>query len=62
MFVGSGPAAANIGTTAGAKTAAYNLGVDGAPLASSEPKNILNLRNFSSGSLTTNQSYRKKSQ
>ena len=41
-FINQGPAAANEGGTAGALSAAYNLGTDTAPVDQSDPENILN--------------------
>ena len=41
-FVTEGAAAANKGTTAGAKSGAYNLGSDTAPIDQATPKNVLN--------------------
>jgi hypothetical protein len=41
-FVTEGPASANIGATAGAVSAAYNLGTDTAPIDQATPANILN--------------------
>ena len=41
-FVTEGAAAANKGTTAGAKSGAYNLGSDTAPINQATPKNVLN--------------------
>lgn len=41
-FVTEGPAAANEGATAGAISAAYNLGTDIAPVDQSTPENVLN--------------------
>jgi len=40
-FVTEGPAAANEGATAGAISAAYNLGTDTAPIDQSTPENVL---------------------
>jgi hypothetical protein len=40
-FVTEGPAAANEGATAGAISAAYNLGTDTAPVDQSTPENVL---------------------
>ena len=41
-FVTEGPDSLNKGATAGALTGAYNLGTDTAPIASSDPENVLN--------------------
>jgi hypothetical protein len=41
-FITEGPASANIGATAGAVSAAYNLGTDTAPIDQATPANILN--------------------
>ena len=41
-FVTEGPATANEGATAGAISAAYNLGTDVAPIDQSTPENVLN--------------------
>jgi len=41
-FVTEGPASANIGATAGAVSAAYNLGKDTAPIDQATPANVLN--------------------
>jgi len=41
-FVTEGAVAANAGATAGAKSAAYNLGTDAAPLDEATPANVLN--------------------
>ena len=41
-FVTVGPAAANLGATAGAISAAYNLGTDTAPIDQATPQNVLN--------------------
>lgn len=40
-FVTVGPAAANLGATAGAISAAYNLGTDTAPIDQATPENVL---------------------
>lgn len=40
-FVTEGPAAANAGATAGALSAAYNLGTDATPIATGTPNNLL---------------------
>ena len=41
-FVTVGPAAANLGATAGAISAAYNLGTDVTPIDQATPQNVLN--------------------